>query len=721
MSNTPPAAPEPSEAAPRAFWAELRKRKVVQAGLSYAIVAWLLVQVGSIVFPTYNIPGWSMRLLILVLALGLPVVLVAAWALRRTPDGLRWDVRSRGGSLRIGALAATVAAVALGWYFLGKPAIEKQVIEEERSIAVMPFDNLSSDRSNAYFSDGLAETTLDMLTRVHGLKVIARDSSFAFRASDSTAAEIGHKLGAAHLLEGSVQQAGNLLRITATLVRTRDGARLWSRRFDRSREDVFSIQDEIALEVVKALKALLPKADEDRLLDQGTSNVAAYEEYLRGLELLPRQNVAALREAQAHFEKALKLDPAYARAHIGVAQALFGIGITEGLDPEGWKEHAQHVQRALELAPDLGEAHIQQGIVLVDQDDMAAAEREYRRGLELAPGYANGYEALANLLYATNRADEGLRMIARAVALDPMDANLRLSYSGALAQNGRMDESESQVDQLLDNNPDFAPGYQHKAMLRMLQGDLKGALQTLHLGWARDPRNYESFNAECGLYLEFGAYAELDACLDRVHARFPEHEPDPDYQQQAWVANGTFQRDPGALRRTKFDEPIDQAMLLAQLGRNQEALDILHRGNDGLLASSPDISQRRLSQVLAVGGIRLNAGDPDGGKRLLEAGLQRAQSLAIGPTPHLRQWYDAMALGMLDRDKEACAAIRATGDAGVITAWRKLDLTKDLDGLHAAPCYEMAMQPIRKRAADAVQQARDAGLIPDQGTATKAE
>lgn len=694
------------------FWQELKQRRVMKAVASYVVAAWVLVQVADTLFPAYDVPDWGMRLLILVLALGLPIAIVAAWALQRTPDGLRWDVRSRAGSLRIAALAATVASVALVWYFLGKPAIEVQVENAERSIAVMPFTNLSRDRDNTYFSDGLAETTLDMLTQVKGLKVIARDSSFAFRGGESTPAEIGRKLGAAHLLEGSVQQAGNLLRVTAHLVRVRDGIRLWSRKFDRSRDDIFSIQDEIALEVVRAMKTLLPKDQRNRLLDQGTANAAAYDEYLKGLALLPLQEVNALREAEKHFNKAIQLDPRYARAHVGAARALFGIGLTEGLNDQGWKRHEQHVQRALELAPDLGEAHVQQGIVLVNKDDMPAAEREYRRGLDLAPGYATGYEAMANLLYSTNRADEGLRMIARAVSLDPMDGNLRVGYSGALGQVGRLDEAEQQISRVLEDKPDFAVGYQQKAMLKMLQGQLTGALQTLHQGSARDPKNYELFSAECGMYLEFGAYPELDACLTRLLARFPKHALDPYYQQQAWVANGTLDSDPSVLEQTYFDEPIDRASLLAQLGKYKEAMDSLRRGNDGLLETSPDISQRSIGEVLAVGGIRLNAGDKEGGTHLLEGGLAVAQARAIGPTPHLRQWYDASALGMLGRHQEACAAIRKNGDAGVITAWRKLDLTKALGELHRAPCYEMALQPIRARAAGAVRAAHDAGLIP---------
>ena len=694
------------------FWQELKQRRVVKVALSYIVAAWVLVQVADTLFPAYDVPDWAMRLLILILALGLPIAIVAAWALQRTPDGLRWDVHSRVGAFRIAALAATVAGIALLWYFLGKPAIEQQIVQEERSIAVMPFANLGSDRSNAYFSDGLAETTLDMLAKVKGLKVIARDSSFALREDEANPSDIGRKLGAAHLLEGSVQQAGNLLRVTAHLVRTRDGSRVWSRKFDRSREDVFSIQDEIALEVVKAMKALLPKDQQDRLLDQGTANVTAYEEYMKGLALLPQQQVEGLKQAQVHFDKALQLDPRYARAHIGAARALALIGETEGLDEEDWQVHERHVQRAIELAPDLGEAHVEQGIVLVNKDDMQAAERAYRRGLDLAPGYALGYEAMANLLFATNRTDEGVRMMARAVTLDPLDSTMRLMQSGALAQTGRFDEAVYEIDRVLENDPAFAIGYLQKGMLRMLQGDLKGALESLHQGWARDPQNYVLFNAECGLYLEFGAYPELDACLQRLQIRFPKHELDPDRQQQNWVANGVLLRDPDVMKDTYFDEPIDKASLLAQLGRNKEAREVLRRSGDDLLSASPDTSQRPIWNVIAVGGIRMQTDDAAGGKMLLENALAQAQALAIGPTPHLRQWWDAMALGMLGRYPEACAAIRKTGDAGVITAWRKLDLTKNLAGLHAEPCYEQALQPIRARAAKAVQEARDAGLIP---------
>lgn len=694
------------------FWQELRKRRVIRVAVSYTVIAWLVVQVADTVLPAFDAPDWSLRALILALALGLPVAMIASWALQRSPEGIRWDVRSRQGGLRIGALAATIAALALAWFFYGKPAIRQEVIAETRSIAIMPFENMSQVRENDYFSDGLAETTLDMLTRVKDLKVIARDSSFALRDSKQGVSEIGRQLGAAHLLEGSIQQAGNLLRITAHLVRTRDGTRIWSRRFDRPRADVFAIQDEIALEVVKALSGLLPAVERDRMLDQGTDNVAAYDAYLKGLALLPDMNVAGLREAQRHFDHALELDPAYARAHVGAARALFSIGLTEGLPDEDWVAHARHVERALELAPDLGEAHVQQGIVLVDKDDMPAAEREYRRGLELAPGYAVGHEALANLLFATNRPEEGLRTIARAVDLDPMDIGLRLSYSGALGQVGRLGEAESEIDRVLQQNPDFAPGYMQKAMLRMLQGDLATALRQQRQSFAHDPQNYTLYAGECGMYLEYSAYAELDACLAALQERFPAHEVDPFYQQQAWVANGRLVAEPGLIARTSFDEPIDQAALLAQVDRNAEALEVLQRQGHPLLAASPDTSSEPLWAVLAVGGIRKATGDAEGGRALLEDGLRRALALAPGPTPHLRQWNEAIALGLLGRNQEACAAIRAAGEAGVVTALRKLDLAANLQDLRADPCYAVAMQPVRNRAAEAVRSAREAGLLP---------
>ena len=296
------------------FLAELKQRKVFRVATAYLVVAWLAIQVASIALPTFDAPPWVMRVLILLLALGFPMALLLAWALELTDEGLRLSPR-HAGNRRMAAVAAGLVALALGWYFLGQPAFRASDLAAaapatgraagaapevdagaptaaapERSIAVLPFTNLSQDPANEYFSDGLAETTLDMLAQVHDLKVIARTSSFAFKGKRADMREIGRTLGVAHLLEGSVQQSGDNLRITAQLIRVSDGSHVWSKKFDRRKlGDVFAIQDEIATSVVEALQVALAEPEQQRLLRKRTANVAAYQEFLKGMALMPRR------------------------------------------------------------------------------------------------------------------------------------------------------------------------------------------------------------------------------------------------------------------------------------------------------------------------------------------------------------------------------------------------------------------------------------------------
>ncbi|MEO8162053.1 MAG: hypothetical protein ABI588_11605, partial [Arenimonas sp.] len=237
-----------------AFLEELQQRKVVRVAVAYLVVAWLGVQVASIALPTFDAPLWVLRVLILVIALGFPLALVLAWAIDLRPEGPRF-VPGGTGWRRLLAFSAAVGLLAIGWFALGQPALRGGAAAPvtgvapatlaspaaARSIAVLPFVNMSGDPANDYFSDGLAETTLDMLAQVHDLKVIARTSSFAFKGKAADVREIGRKLDAAHLLEGSVQQSGTTVRITAQLVRTSDGVHLWSHQYDRQLTDVFKI------------------------------------------------------------------------------------------------------------------------------------------------------------------------------------------------------------------------------------------------------------------------------------------------------------------------------------------------------------------------------------------------------------------------------------------------------------------------------------------------
>ncbi len=455
----------PLPRAAMAFVDELKQRKVFRVAVAYLVAAWLGVQVASIALPAFEAPGWVLRVLILIIALGFPLALILTWAIDLTPDGPRFSPGGTGRK-RMFAISAGLGVLAFGWYFLGQPAwrggkpdaanaaatspsaasarraVEKTAASE-RSIAVLPFVNMSGDPANDYFSDGLAETTLDMLAQVHDLKVIARTSSFAFKGKAIDMREIGRALDAAHLLEGSVQQAGNTVRITAQLIRARDGTHLWSHRYDRELTDVFKIQDEIAGEVVKALQLALPAAEQKRLTGKRTENVAAYQEYLHGNALLPNRRMPEMRKALAHFERAIALDPGYAAAYSAAGMTLALLRNYGGeLSADEANRRLRYSEQALKLDPGLGEAYATRAALREHQLDLKGAEEDYRRAIELSPNFATGLQwyakFLINQLGETGRA---LPFIERAAELDPLSPVIRNELATVLATSGQFDRA----------------------------------------------------------------------------------------------------------------------------------------------------------------------------------------------------------------------------------------------------------------------------------------
>jgi TolB-like protein len=249
----------------RNFFAELKRRNVYKVAVAYAIVGWLLVQIATQVFPFFEIPSWAVRLVVLAIVIGFPIALMLAWAFELTPEGIKRTEevdltakRSRGGAWIYIVILAGAIAVSL--FFLGRYTTSKQrggTELPEKSIAVLPFVNMSSDQENAYFVDGLTEEILNRLAQINALKVPGRTSSFAFKNQSRDLRQIGAALGVAHALEGSVRKSGDRLRITAQLVRTVDGYNLWSGTYDRKLDDVFAIQEEIARAIAEALSVQL--------------------------------------------------------------------------------------------------------------------------------------------------------------------------------------------------------------------------------------------------------------------------------------------------------------------------------------------------------------------------------------------------------------------------------------------------------------------------------
>lgn len=485
--------------------AELKRRNVLKVGAAYMLVAWLVIQVASIVFPAFDAPPWALRIFIVISLLGFPVAVVMAWMFDAGPDGVRRDHKVPG-SRRVYASATVLAMLALGWYFYGQPTFRKGDPEsppakaaapvaaavDSRSIAVMPFVNMSADKDNAYFSDGLAETLLDMLAQLSTLKVTARTSSFALRDKAVDVREIGKQLGVAHVLEGSVQKSGDMVRITAQLIRASDGVHLWSKRYDRKLTDVFRIQDEIATEVVDSLKVVMAGEDRKRLTKTRTANVAAYDHYLQGRLQARDPSRAGLLAAVAQYEQAIALDPGFAAAYSGIAEAWVGLGDYGGVpEAEAFPRAGAAARRALELDPQSAEALTAMALVRYQLHNNAAdASAGYEAALRANPSYVPAYNLYADLLRDKGEYRRMLVIQQRAAELDPLSIYMKSRFAGKLLQVGRLDEAGRAIDAMLADAPDNDYALEEAANLAASRGHFAQAVehyQRVHAARPGDP------------------------------------------------------------------------------------------------------------------------------------------------------------------------------------------------------------------------------------------
>jgi TolB-like protein/Flp pilus assembly protein TadD len=430
----------------RVFLAELKRRRVFRVAIVYAAVGFVIWQAAEIAVPGLNLPAWALTLVILLTVLGFPIALVLAWALEITPEGVR---RTEPAAVESGPSGAVepVPADALG--------------VAQKSIAVLPFTNLSADPENEYFSDGMTEEIINALTQLRDLRVAARTSSFAFKGESPNLGEVGSKLRVATVLEGSVRKAGDRLRITAQLIDVASGYHLWSEQYDRELMDVFAIQEEITLAIVEKLKVELFGAEEKDLVRQHTENPEAHSLYLKGRSYFLKFTLPDCQLAIASYQQAINLDPDYAKAHEGLARTytmVGGAGPLHLLPPrEAYPLAKAAITKALELDDRLPEAHTTLGVVRSGFEwDCAGAERAFKRALELNPNDPDSHLWYAwHLWFVTDRFDEAISCLRTASALDPL-APLHQSSIGLVHFCARRySEAVQQLQRVLEVHPRF--------------------------------------------------------------------------------------------------------------------------------------------------------------------------------------------------------------------------------------------------------------------------
>jgi TolB-like protein/Flp pilus assembly protein TadD len=478
----------------RKIFAELKRRNVIRAVILYVGAAWALAQGISQLGPSIGTPEWATRWFLVAAGIGFPFWIAFAWFYEFTPEGLKREseidpaesvARRTGRKLDfaiIGVLAVAVVLLLTDRFVLrhGVNQITTTAIPE-KSIAVLPLVNSTGDPANEYFSDGMSEEFISSLSRLQELKVIGRTSSFQFKSKTDDSKTIGEKLGVYYLLEGSVRKSADRVRIAVALIKSGDGANVWSETYDREMKDIFAVQSEIAGAVAKQLKVALlgNNGQTAKLVTAATpsnQNVEAYNALLQGNFYFNRRTADDIRKAIGYYKEAIRLDPRYALAHAQLSRAAESLavnfaGVSVQEREEAIAQARASAPRALELDPNLPEAYIAQSRVLEDLDlNLVAAEQKYRRAVELAPQNAVGVSNLAVLLSELGRFDEAVELMQRAIAIDPLRANSHISLASDLVALGRYDEAEAALRKAIELQPQAAISYNRLAMIQILRG-----------------------------------------------------------------------------------------------------------------------------------------------------------------------------------------------------------------------------------------------------------
>jgi adenylate cyclase len=486
------------------LFAELKRRNVFRVGIAYLVVSWFMLQIIDVVIPILILPDWVARFIFLLLAVGFIPVLIAAWAFELTPDGLKKEkdidrsqsIASQTGR-KLDRTIIVVLVLALGYFVYDKfltrtpdsspestpltnasmeqtpgPVTSPTLSTDEKSVAVLPFVNMSDDAENEYFSDGISEELLNVLVRVNGLRVPSRTSSFTFKGSDKKLAEIGKELQVDHILEGSVRKSGDRIRVTAQLIEVNTDTHLWSETYTRQLDDIFAVQDEIAQAIVSALKVTLTGSDQAQIQSRSTASVEAYNKYLLGRHLWNQRSPASLLASVEPLREAIALDPQYGRAWEALADAYV-------LMPEyragSIREYIplahEAIDKALSINPRSARALTTSAYIKFMYDyDLEGAGTEFERAIDIDPGYATAHQWYGELLAAEGKLDAALEQLKLARMADPLAHIMPHDMGWFLMWTDRSDEAHQYFQESIELNPNFQNAYRNLAHLQIKEG-----------------------------------------------------------------------------------------------------------------------------------------------------------------------------------------------------------------------------------------------------------
>jgi TolB-like protein/Flp pilus assembly protein TadD len=550
------------------FFAELKRRNVYKVAVAYAVVSWLLIQIATQVFPFFEVPNWAVRLVVLLLIIGFPAALIFSWAFEITPEGIKREseiepnksiTRKTGRKLvAITAVLAVIAAGLLVFQFIRpKPtapdSMPVSAIIPNKSIAVLPFDNLSRDPDNAYFCEGVQDEILTRLAKVADLKVISRTSTQHFKSTPDNLPQIAKQLGVAHILEGSVQKASDQVRVNVQLINALTDAHLWADTYDRKLTDIFAVESEIAKTIAGTLQAKLSGSEKSSIAKTPTVNPEAYELYLRGKFFTEKRTGADIRKSIDYYDQAIAKDPNYALAYVGLADSYLLLSPYGDIPPKESTPPARAaLKNALELDDSLAQAHASSGLLATLELDVHRGISELERAIQLNPNYATAHHWLALPLMAIGQSDRAIAEGKRAIELDPLSLICNADLSWVYFNGHRYDEAEAQARKTLEMDSRFAVAHYYLGGAFQFKGKLTEAIAEYQK--AAELNNNDQYS----LAMLGQAYARKGQMDDarKVLARLSEKP------------------------KSRYVAPYALAIVLTALGDKAHALDQLEHGYD---------------------------------------------------------------------------------------------------------------------------------------------
>ncbi len=476
------------------FLAELKRRNVYKAAAAYAVISWLIIQIATQVFPFFEVPNWAVRLIVLLLIIGFPAALIFSWAFEITPEGIKRESEidpnqsiARNTGRKLVAITVVLAVIAAGLFVFQFVRPKDTVSPREnasaartdaatgtiprKSIAILPFADLSPNHDQESFSDGMAEEILNALAHIRDLKVVGRASSFYYKGKNVSLKQIGSELGVANILEGSIRKQGEQVRITSALSHTADGSQVWSKNYNGTLANIFDLQESFARDIAGELNVVLADPSEGRVVDKPTDNAQAYALFIEAQTLVSQRIGDSLPRAIALLKEATRLDPNFARAWGKLAVAL-------AVEP--------------------------QYVAANWQDNWATAEPAAQRAIALDPNSAEAYAALGYIDFSRRHYVAMVAPAQRAAAVDPEDITANYWNANELTGMGRMSEAEPIIDAIIKRDPANRLAVYYKGLLRLLAGDTPAAATMAQranaLGFALGDLTVASISAMKGDY-----------------------------------------------------------------------------------------------------------------------------------------------------------------------------------------------------------------------------